>query len=279
MDTSSSESDFEVLDIISNISVSRNIRCRRNPLEMFSDKEFKMRYRFDKNTVKFLCETISANLAPVIYYKHTLSVLEQIFIALRFYATGTFQVVIGDDINVHKTTVSRVVFKVSKEIAKLSRTYINMPNNENLREVKAQFYGIAGFPNVIGCVDGSHIPIQSPGGDQAELFRNRKGFFSINVQVVCDAKLKIRDIDARWHGSTHDSTVYHNSFLRACLDNNEIDGHLLGDSAYPCGRYIMTPFLNPTTVSERNYNEAQIRTRNTVERTCGREDLLVFRKN
>ncbi|CAH2109173.1 unnamed protein product [Euphydryas editha] len=147
---------------------------------------------------------------------------------------------------------------------------ICMPNLDDLREVKAQFFNIAGFPNRIGCVDGSHIPIQSPGGEQAELFRNRKGFFSINVQVVCDAKLYIRDTDARWHGSIHDSTVYHNSFLRARLDNNEIDDHLLGDSAYPCGRFMMTPILNPTTNAERRYNQsAQIKTRNTVERTFG----------
>ncbi|VVD04006.1 unnamed protein product [Leptidea sinapis] len=180
---------------------------------------------------------------------------------------STFQVVIDDDINVHKTTVSRVVHKVSKEIAKLGRIYISMPNYEDTRDVKAQFFKIAGFPNVIGCIDGSHIPIQSPGGEQAELFRNRKGFFSINVQVVCDASLYIRDIDARWHGSTHDRTVYHNSFLRAHLDNNEMDGHLLGDSAYACGKYIMTPFLNPATNAEKRYNEAQIKTRNIVKRT------------
>lgn len=267
--SSSSESDLEVMEFISNISVPRNLRRRRNPFEMFSDEEFKLRYRFDKNTVVHLSDIISPTLAPVMHRTYSLSVLEQIFIALRFYATGTFQVVVGDDINVHKTTVSRVVYKVSKEIAKLARNYINMPNDEELREVKTQFFNIAGFPNVIGCVDGSHIPIQSPGGDQAELFRNRKGYFSINIQAVCDAKLQIRDIDARWHGSTHDSTVYHNSFLRARLDNNEIDGHLLGDSAYPCGKHMMTPFLNPATNAEKLYNEAQIRTRNTVERTFG----------
>lgn len=267
--SSSSESDWEALEFISAISIPRNLRNRRNPFEMFTDAEFKMRYRFDKNTVVHLSNIISSTLAPLSHRKYTLSVLEQIFITLRFYATGTFQVVIGDDINVHKTTVSRVVYKVSKEIAKLARSYIRMPNSEDLREVKTQFFNIAGFINVIGCVDGTHIPIQSPGGEHAELFRNRKGFFSINVQVVCDAKLYIRDIDARWHGSTHDSTVYHSSFLRARLDNNEIDGHLLGDSAYPCGRYIMTPFLNPTTNAEKLYNEAQIKTRNIVERTFG----------
>lgn len=40
------------------------------------------------------------------------------------------------------------------------------------------------------------------GGDYAELFRNHKGYFSINVQAVC------------WPGSTHDSTIFNNSRLK-----------------------------------------------------------------
>ena len=44
---------------------------------------------------------------------------------------------------------------------------------------------------------GTHISIGNPGGENAELFRNRKGFFSINTQVVVDASMKIVDIVAR----------------------------------------------------------------------------------
>ncbi|GBP01898.1 Putative nuclease HARBI1 [Eumeta japonica] len=169
---------------ITSLQCHETLGTGETPFEMFTDEEFQKRYRFDKNTVIFINEIISPDLAPVSNRKCTLSVLEQLFITLRFYATGTFQIVVGDDINVHKTTVSRVVFKVSKEIAKLARNYIAMPTSRELREVKAHFYSLAGFPNVIGCVDGTHIPIQSCGGDEAELFRNRKGYFSINVQVV-----------------------------------------------------------------------------------------------
>jgi hypothetical protein len=56
----------------------------------------------------------------------------------------------------------------------------------------------ARFPNCIGAIDCSHVKIQSPGGDQAETFRNRKLFFSLNVQTIADANLKIRDIVARF---------------------------------------------------------------------------------
>ena len=44
---------------------------------------------------------------------------------------------------------------------------------------------------------------------------------------------------------------------------------LLGDSGYPCRQYLMTPIRDPQTRPQRNYNVAQIRTRNTVERMFG----------
>lgn len=49
--------------------------------------------------------------------------------------------------------------------------------------VMRQFYAIAGFPGVTGCINCTHVPIRSLGGDDAEVFRNRKGYFSANVQV------------------------------------------------------------------------------------------------
>lgn len=52
------------------------------------------------------------------------------------------------------------------------------------------------------------------GCEDAEIYRNRKGWFSINVQIVCDANLKLLDVVARWPGSTHDNTIFNNSRVR-----------------------------------------------------------------
>ncbi|KAK9700633.1 DDE superfamily endonuclease [Popillia japonica] len=49
------------------------------------------------------------------------------------------------------------------------------------------------FPRVVGAIDCTHVRLQSPGGNMAENFRNRKGYFSLNVQVVCNATTKITD--------------------------------------------------------------------------------------
>jgi hypothetical protein len=82
---------------------------------------------------------------------------------------------------------------------------------------------------VVGCIDGTHVQIESPGGDEA-LFRNRKGVFSINVQAVCDPDLNFTNVVARWYGSAHDSRMFENSIPHDKLQEKSSPGILLGDS-------------------------------------------------
>lgn len=65
------------------------------------------------------------------------------------------------------------------------------------------------------------------GGDNAEIYRNRKSFFSLNVQCLTDAKLKFLDVVARWPGSTHDATIFANSSIRARLETGEFGGSVI----------------------------------------------------
>lgn len=206
---------------------------------------------------------------------------DKVLLTLRYYATGSMLIVCGDFIGIHKSTASRIVKLVSHNIAILRPQYVNFPNNENdFKKVKQDFYNIAKFPMVIGALDCTHVKIKSPGGDNAEVFRNRKNFFSINVQTICDANLKIQDIVARWPGSSHDSTIFNNSEIRRKLEIGEMrDCVLVADSGYAQRNYVMTLVGSPNTVIDpasgiyeeavAKYNESLIRTRNTVERSYG----------
>ncbi|PSN31322.1 hypothetical protein C0J52_26625 [Blattella germanica] len=57
--------------------------------------------------------------------------------------------------------------------------------------------------------------------------------------VICDAIMRIRSIVARWPGSTYDSRIFRNSTIRDRLESGEVTGHLLGDSGYPCMKYLL----------------------------------------
>lgn len=43
----------------------------------------------------------------------------------------------------------------------------------------------------------------------------------------------------------------------------------IGDSGYPCGSYLFTPFIEPRNPGERNYNISHITTRVKVENLFG----------
>lgn len=91
----------------------------------------------------------------------------------------------GDLRKVSQSTVSITVRKVSSLLAQNVQRFIKFPENENTqRENIAKFYRIARFPSVAGLIDCTHIPIVSQGGPNGEVFRNRKRYFSLNVQVL-----------------------------------------------------------------------------------------------
>ncbi|XP_045541906.1 putative nuclease HARBI1 [Papilio machaon] len=259
-------------------SLSDNERpsvCRRNlkkinAFEKYTDAEFRSRFRLSKETVLYLDSIFGKSIEPLTRRNRALSSKDQILIALRFYATGSYQRVIGDTFNVEQATVNRIVHRITSKIAELKSIYIKMPTEREYIGIANRFYSIAGFPRVVGAVDCTHIKINSPGGSNSELFRNRKGYFSLNVQVVCDSNLVIRNIIARWPGSVHDSTIFNDSPLCAQFERGDFGAMVLvGDSGYPCRPYLLTPLLNLRTHAEEAYNSSQIKTRNPIERLFG----------
>uniref|UniRef100_A0A673WDJ8 DDE Tnp4 domain-containing protein n=1 Tax=Salmo trutta TaxID=8032 RepID=A0A673WDJ8_SALTR len=159
-----------------------------------------------------------------------------------------------------------LVVRVSSAIASRKNQYISFKPTE---ETAAVFYRRARFPGVLGEIDCTLNPIPNPGGENGELFRNRKGYCSIKVQDVCDDKCQLTNIVARWSGSTHDSRIFDNSRLCSMLERGAYEGHLLGDNGYACCGYLMTPLLNPQTLEKREYNTSYILARGLIERVFG----------
>ena len=125
------------------------------------------------------------------------------------------------------------------------------------------------IPGVVRLIDCTHIPIISPGGDNAEDFRNRKGYFSINVQAICDHELKLTNVDVRWPGSTHDSRIFDKSNICAKFERRVINGILLGDNGYLLRPCLITPVLTSNSREERRFNFALCFTRVKIENVFG----------
>ncbi|KAH1003391.1 hypothetical protein HUJ04_003328, partial [Dendroctonus ponderosae] len=59
--------------------------------------------------------------------------------------------------------------------------------------------------SVIGLADCTHVAIAAPTGNEypEHIYVNRKHYHSINVQLICNEKLEIMNVDGRFQGSCH----------------------------------------------------------------------------
>ncbi|XP_049453053.1 putative nuclease HARBI1, partial [Epinephelus fuscoguttatus] len=128
---------------------------------------------------------------------------------------------------------------------------------------------IAGFPNVLGCIDCTHIQIQAPPGPVERDFVDRRNNHSLNVQMICDSELLITNIEAKWPGGVHDARILRESHLAQRLAQGGFEGVLLGDRGYPCLPYLLTPYPEPRAAAEAAFNNALSATRARIEMVFG----------
>lgn len=144
-----------------------------------------------------------------------------------------------------------------------------------VREITQAFARTANFPDVLGAIDGTHIPITAP-KEHAAKYINRKGFHSILLQAVCNPNLEFIDCFTRGPGCMHDSRMLRKSPLMQKILQNPNDvfygkSHLLGDAAYPLSSWMIVPFRDNghLTLSQISFNKAHSSTRSTIERAFG----------
>ena len=138
-------------------------------------------------------------------------------------------------------SVSRSIHGVAAALTRRGHQFIRFPRDgQEQRSIKQGFYDMSNFPNCLGAVDGTLVPILAPSEDE-HLYITRKGFHALNVQVVCDANNEFLNIVTKWPGSTHDSHIWNTCTLSQAFENHEITtGYLVGDSAYRLTPYMMT---------------------------------------
>ena len=121
----------------------RLFRDRANPLELYSERECVDRYRFQPAAILALVVMlVNARLGKLTYRSNSLPPLLEVTIALRFYACGAFQQVVGDTLRVSKSTVCRVVGRVTKLLARHRRQFVVFPTTEDDMRRTKEMVGI-----------------------------------------------------------------------------------------------------------------------------------------
>ncbi|XP_062599917.1 putative nuclease HARBI1 [Saccostrea cucullata] len=187
---------------------NRIFRDRLNPLDAYDDAEILSRYRMTRQCLMDVIDIVRKDVSHETKRSHALTPEEQTFAALRYYATGSFQQVVGDILGLSQPSVSRAVKNVSNALASFAGQVIQFPTDcRKLQTVKEGFMEKFGFPNVIGCVDGSFIPIKAP-SSREDVYVCRKGFHAVNVQGICDSQKKFTNLLVKFPGSAHDAFIW-----------------------------------------------------------------------
>lgn len=86
---------------------------------------------------------------------------------------------VSDRFCISKSTLFKVVRRVTYFLSNLSPGIITWPDDNEKEEIKTHFRN-HNFPGVIGIIDGTHVRIDKP-ADDPDSYLNRKHFYSIQV--------------------------------------------------------------------------------------------------
>lgn len=131
---------------------------------------------------------------------------------------------VGKSACVSQSKASRILELFSNRLVDSASEFIYFPfKPEDIHRIKYGFSLIRGFPNVIGCVDGTHVGIIAPSVDSFA-YVNRKQNHSLNIQVVTDETFLFRDVVAKGPGSAHDIFIWRNSTIRPRFQQGDLHG-------------------------------------------------------
>ncbi|KAK6022536.1 transposase, IS4 family, partial [Ostertagia ostertagi] len=259
---------LDVVERYAEVSVHRTFRDRTSPYDNLSDEEFRKDYRFSKHVFFDICSMMQDELQRRQGRGIDLTVADQVAISIHLLGRNVMQSDSARIAGCHQSTVSRVLFTFVRALNRRAARYIHWPTEVEKARIRQQFYRRFGVPGVTGVIDGTHCRIQRP-TEGEEDYVNRKGYHSLNVGVVVDYDLKVRWVNSMWPGSAHDSRVFTTSALYDQLRRGELQGTLLGDSAYRAETFLLKPLDNPSTRQEQRHNRAVCAARAKVEQAFG----------
>ncbi|CAG5019210.1 unnamed protein product [Parnassius apollo] len=209
--------------------------------------EFVHRFRLDKQSFWRLCDDLRrlTSLKGI----REISLEIKVLCTLSFLATGSYQRIVGLTQHLIQRTTSRCIRQVVEALSHpaILNKWILFPSSQQKQaQIRLEFQRRFRLPDIVGCIDCTHVAIVKPPVEE-HLFFNRKGYHSLNVQIVCNSNLKITNVNPKFGGATHDSFIWASSrmetFMRELHQNGE-QVWLLGDSGYPQRPWLMTPILN-----------------------------------
>ena len=204
--------------------------------------------------------------------------------ALWRLATGISYRTVGLTFGIGRCTAMNVKDEFCSALMRRANDFNKFPKAEaETRQAIQKFQDISHFPQVVGALDGCHIPIKAPNEEPNE-YVNRKSFQSIVLQGVADADGKFLHVSTSYAGSIHDARVLRMSSLLTAIEDGDIlhsplrriggmqvKPLIVADPAYKLTTWCMKPFpqTRALTDRQRDFTKSLSSARVVVEQAFG----------
>ncbi|TWW77659.1 hypothetical protein D4764_12G0010490 [Takifugu flavidus] len=199
---------------------------------MYIDGQTDLRpdFRLSRSTVAKLIDVLRSP------FDHGWGLEVEVLVYLFWLASATSYRVVSRGFSIPRSTVFDIVHRMSDKVLSLKNRTIKFPSLVDIPNIAAGFQRLSGSPalqNVVGSIDGCHIRIKPPGA-HAQCYFNRKLFYSIQLQAVCDHQGLFIDIFTGYPGSVHEKqpSAYSPGYTVQGA-SGEYDGGQNGDSMDP----------------------------------------------
>ena len=216
---------------------------------------------------------------PILAEKH-------LSVTLRYLTSTDSQISLSFSYRIGRSTLSSISKETCDAIYEaLTPDYLPPPSSvEVWMEIAKDFQTIWNIPHVLGALDGKHIRIQCP-LNTGTLFHNYKGFFSIVLLAICDAKYNFTLVDIGQYESNNNSGVLANSTMGKKFSNGTMNMpppsslercslgplpcYLVGDEIFPLKECLLRPCPGTLTEEQKVFNYHLSRARRTTENSSG----------
>ncbi|XP_034936462.1 protein ALP1-like [Chelonus insularis] len=252
----------------------------------FDDNDWIETFRMRKSTFYYICEELRPMLEPsrpiMKPPRKPLSVDKKVGVVLYYLASCCEYRVVANLFGIHKSNVLKCMHEVVGAINTiLLPKYIVMPDETECSIISSMYGDLIHIPQVIGAIDGTHIPILPPTEGYRD-YVNRKGWPSIVLQGLVDVTLRFRNINCQSPECSYDAAVFRESLLYRNADNLipknvkrvkevNVPYFIMGDGAYPLLPWLMKAYTNSElTAQEELFNNYFNKGRVHIEMAFGR---------
>uniref|UniRef100_A0A6P7GR81 Protein ALP1-like n=1 Tax=Diabrotica virgifera virgifera TaxID=50390 RepID=A0A6P7GR81_DIAVI len=261
------------------ISLNGELRC---------DGSFKNFARMSSADFEILINQVGHKISKKdTRFRDAIPIQERLAIILRFLATGDSYHSLMYLFKVSKQIISKIVPEVCVSLIDSIRETVQTPTSEDQwKTIADEYHHIWNFPHCVGAMDGKHISLQAPIGSGSEFF-NYKGFFSIVLFAIVDARYRFIYVNVGCQGRISDGGVFASTVIPKMIQDGTLqlpkedffpgkNDHkmpyvFVADDAFPLQQHIMKPYpgVQLKGTKKRIFNYRLSRSRRVVENAFG----------